>query len=122
MVIFFSWMGILGYALLAYGIFAEHENWAFFAAAFFLVLFLIKYHSLNPFKPWMTSGSKNSNTNSGATSDPANNNTVKTDTVPQQPAPKPAEPPKEIITCCPSCGEKLQQDQIYCENCGTKVK
>ena len=118
--IMLSWFGIIGYGLIAYAIFAEGQEWAFGGAAFFLIFFLIRYHSLNPFAPWT---SKKSSTNSNNTSNVQHTNHNQQPQLTQQ-TEEPVtteETEKAIVARCSNCGSELQDGQIYCENCGSKV-
>lgn len=110
MVLLLSWFGIIGYALIAYAIFADGQEWAFGGAAFFLIIFLIKYHSLNPFAPWTSK-----KTNSDTTNTHQTQQSLETHVAPE---PEPEEP---IVRLCPNCGTQLQEGQVFCENCGTRV-
>ena len=122
MVLLFSWFGIIGYVLLGYAIFAEGEAWAFGAAAFFLILFLIRYHSLNPFAPWTSKKTNSDTTNTHQTQQTLqtqqNQQTQQSLETHVAPEPEHEEP---IVRLCPNCGTQLKEGQVFCENCGTRV-
>ena len=113
MIILFSWMGIIGYILLGYAIFAKGQEWAYAGAAVFLLFFIIRYHSLNPFAPWTSKKAKN-NTNKPASPQQINQS--------QQPDKSRStnENVKTPVRLCSNCGAQLQDGLIYCENCGSK--
>lgn len=121
MVLLLSWFGIIGYALIAYAIFADGQEWAFGGAAFFLIFFLIKYHSLNPFAPWTSKKSKSDTTDKQVHQPQQTQQYQQTQqSLEAHVAPEP-EPEDPIVRLCPNCGTPLQEGQVFCENCGTRV-
>lgn len=61
---------------------------------------------------WILVTSKSGNTHSGATSSPKNVAAKKTEQVPET----------DHHGICPQCHAKCEEDAIYCENCGHKLK